>query len=70
MPGAQMILGGGKLAGRKEEEVKGVAAVDRQKTVCKCRQVPLFLGGESFEPALCMDRLWALCLWSQAAGVN
>lgn len=36
-----MILGDGKLAGRKEEEVKGGAAADRQKVVCKCRQVPL-----------------------------
>ena len=65
-----MILGGGKLARGKEEEMKRVAAADRQQTVLKCRQVSLFLGGESFQPALCMDRLWAPCLWSWAAGVN
>jgi len=39
-----MILGGGRLAGRKEEERKSVAGADTQKMVCKCRQVPLGRG--------------------------
>lgn len=30
-----------------------------ERGVCKCRQVLLFLGRESFDPAE-MDRLWAL----------
>lgn len=66
-----MILGGEKLSGRKEEEMKGVDGADRQRMVCKCRQVPLFLGGESFEPpALCRDRLRAPHFPSWAAGFN
>lgn len=64
--GAHIILGGGKLAERKEEEVIGIAAADRQNMMCECRQVSLFWRGESLEPALRMDGLWALRAYSRA----
>lgn len=43
----------------KGEEVKGAVAAEMQKMVCRCRHVPRFLGEESFEPSLRMDRLRA-----------